>query len=245
MGRKDKDQKAGSLFLIPSSLGEKSISSIWPEDNIEIVNHLDVFIVENLRTARRFLRHAGYARPFEDVRFHEIGKHSDAQQYPSFLKEAADGWDTGLLSEAGSPCIADPGHTIVALAHEKGIRVKPLVGPNSILLALMASGLNGQEFSFHGYLPVQEKQRSYKIREIEGESRRCGGSTQIFMETPYRNMAMAESLIKECRTDTLLCIAADLCMETEYIKTLTIAGWKKAGLPDLHKRPAMFLIMGI
>ncbi len=242
MSGSNEHNNPGILYLIPSSLGEKEISTIWPGNNANIVNNLDLFIVENLRTARRFLRYAGYSRPFEQVCFHEIGKHSDPGRYPSFLKEVASGRDAGLLSEAGTPCIADPGHIIVALAHRQGIRVRPLVRPNSILLALMASGLNGQEFSFHGYLPVNKDERIKKIREIEEYSRQGGGSTHIFMETPYRNMAIAETLLKECRPGTWLCIAADLCMHSEYIRTQTIAGWRKEGLPGLHKRPAMFLI---
>ncbi len=233
---------AGTLYLIPSSLGEKELHTVWPEGHHNLVNRLDTFIVENIRTARRFLKRAGYRIDFDRVCFHLLDKHRPENEYTGCLQSALDGRSIGLLSEAGCPCIADPGQHIVARAHELGIPVKPLTGPSSILLALMASGLNGQQFCFHGYLPIQKHGRYKKIGKIEEESRHSG-ATQVFMETPFRNNALAGDLIKQCRPDTHLCIAADLAMETEYIKTRTVAQWHKQGLPELHKRPAIFLLL--
>ena len=231
----------GTLYLIPSSLGENDLTSVWPEGNRHVINNLDTFIVENLRTARRFLRKATYDRDFDEVRFFLINKHTRDEEMQSFLNPCLEGVSIGLLSEAGTPCIADPGQTIVADAHQKGIPVKPLTGPNSIMLALMASGMNGQQFSFHGYLPIGKSERSKKIKSLEKASQ-GSGITQIFMETPFRNNALFQDLIKNCQNSTRLCIAADLTMETEFIHTMSIQAWKGNKTPDLHKRPAIFLL---
>ncbi len=236
-----KIESAGTLYLIPSSLGEQRLRSVWPDDHFDLINTLDIFIVENIRTARRFLKRAGYQRPFDEVVFHVINKNSSERDYSAFLDAASDGRSVGLLSEAGCPCIADPGQVIVSRAHKMNIRIKPLVGPNSILLALMASGLNGQQFCFHGYLPIQKHPRGVKIKEIEKKSQNSG-ATQIFMETPYRNNALAAEVLKQCMPDTHLCVATDLCMNTEYIRTMSIKNWREKGLPDLHKRPTIFLL---
>lgn len=231
--------KAGKLFLIPVSLGSGSIEKEIPAINMQIINQLDEFIVENTRTARRSLRDMGYTNDFETVKFHILDKHTPHENIPGFLKNTVAGKNTGLLSEAGSPCIADPGQQIVKLAHTMGITVVPLVGPSSILLALIASGFNGQNFIFHGYLPIDKKQRIRKIKEIEQDAIR-NDRTQIFMETPYRNNALLDDLIRNSGINTLLCIASDLTTEEEFIKTLSIDEWKK-NLPDLNKRPTIFL----
>jgi 16S rRNA (cytidine1402-2'-O)-methyltransferase len=182
----------------------------------------------------------GYTNDFETVKFHILDKHTPPEDIPGFLKNAVDGKNTGILSEAGSPCIADPGQQVVKLAHIMSITVVPLVGPSSILLALIASGFNGQNFIFHGYLPIDKKQRIRKIKEIEQDAIR-NDRTQIFMETPYRNNALLDDLIRNSGISTLLCIASDLTTEEEFIKTLSIEEWKK-NLPDLNKRPTIFLI---
>jgi 16S rRNA (cytidine1402-2'-O)-methyltransferase len=233
-------QENGKLFLIPSSLGSENIDAIWPAAHVALVNELDEFIVENLRTARRFLRSAGYTRSFDDVEFHLLNKHTKDEEISGFLANAMLGKDIGLLSEAGSPCVADPGQVIVAMAHRKKIRVVPLVGPSSILLALMASGFNGQQFVFHGYLPIDKAERSRKLKQIESNAWH-EEQTQIFMETPFRNNQLMQDLTGMLRTDTLVCVACDLTTSTEFIKSQSIAAWKKE-MPDLHKRTSIFLL---
>jgi 16S rRNA (cytidine1402-2'-O)-methyltransferase len=233
-------QDLGKLFLIPSSLGGESIDAIWPAGHAALVNQLNEFIVENLRTARRFLRSAAYTRSFDDVKFHLLNKHTKDEDISGFLANAMQGKDIGLLSEAGSPCVADPGQVIVAMAHRKKIRVVPLVGPSSILLALMASGFNGQQFVFHGYLPIDKVERSRKLKQIEIIAWH-EEQTQIFMETPFRNNQLMKDVTGILRTDTLLCVACDLTTPTEFIKSQSIAAWKKE-MPDLHKRTSIFLL---
>lgn len=232
--------KVGKLILIPVSLGSENIDKEIPPGNMEIINKLDEFIVENIRTARRSLKAMGYTNDFDTVKFHILDKHTPPEDIPGFLNNAINGKNTGLLSEAGSPCIADPGQQVVKYAHSKSIKVVPLVGPSSILLALIASGFNGQNFIFHGYLPIDKKQRIRKIKEIEQDTIR-NDRTQVFMETPYRNNALLDDLIRNSGPSTQLCIASDLTTEQEYIKTLGIEEWKK-NLPDLNKRPTIFLI---
>ena len=233
--------KTGTLYLIPSFLAETNDGRNFPVVNLDIVSGIDQFIVENLRTARRFLRKIGYTQPFETVEFYELNKHTDPTQVTGFLKPAEGGVDVGLISEAGVPCVADPGSEIVQQAHEKGIRVVPLTGPSSIILALMASGFNGQSFQFHGYLPIDRKERDRKIREIEHEAKQ-NRQTQIFIETPYRNNPLLEALLSNCSDQSLLCIASMITHETlEFIQTKTIGKWKK-GRPDLHKKPVVFLL---
>ncbi|MFP4063957.1 MAG: SAM-dependent methyltransferase [Bacteroidales bacterium] len=232
---------SGTLYLIPSSLGEERLSTVWPEGNTEILNQLRIFIVENLRTARRFLKRAGYTYPIDETTFFVLDKHTSETEQSRFLKPAVEGQAIGLLSEAGCPCIADPGQLIVHQAHDLGIQVKPLTGPSSIMLALMASGMNGQQFQFHGYLPIQKGAREKKIKELEAESQRSG-TTQIFMETPFRNNSLADSILRQCKAGTRLCVAADLTMPSEYIHTKSIGNWRKGKMADLHKRPAIFLI---
>ncbi|MEE4177254.1 MAG: SAM-dependent methyltransferase [Bacteroides sp.] len=230
----------GNLYLIPASLGGDDITSIWPSANVALVNQLDEFIVENVRTARRFLRSAGFSRPFEDVPFHLLNKHTKPIEISGYLNAALKGKSIGLLSEAGCPCIADPGQAIVAIAHQKNIRVIPLVGPSSILLALMASGFNGQNFAFNGYLPIQKPERTSKLKNLEQKAWN-EGQTQIFMETPFRNNQLMDHMVSTLRRDTLLCVACDLTLPVEFIKTQPIGFWKKE-MPDLHKRTSIFLL---
>jgi 16S rRNA (cytidine1402-2'-O)-methyltransferase len=230
----------GNLYLIPTPLGESGLKTGLPEYNMSIVKEIDIFVVEELRTARRFLRKAGYTKDFEIVTFHLLNEHTPDNEALTMLEKANEGQHIGLLSEAGLPCIADPGNIIVSLAHRKGIRVVPLTGPSSIMLALMASGMNGQNFVFHGYLPVKPDERTKALRSLE-LSIISGNQTQIFIETPYRNMAMLESIIKTCRPGLTLCIGVDLTLETEWIRSMPIQEWKKQS-PQLHKRPAVFVL---
>lgn len=233
-------QTKASLYLIPSSLGGENTEDILPAGHTRLLNSLDVFIVENLRTARRFLRSAGFTGNFDDITFHLLNKHTSRVELSGFLKDAISGKNVGLLSEAGCPCIADPGQEVVRQAHMLGIRVVPLVGPSSILLALMASGFNGQRFAFHGYLPVQGPDRARALRDLEKLSYQ-EDQTQIFMETPFRNDQMLESILSNCRGETMLCIACDITKEDEFINTKSVAAWKKEK-PVLHKRTSIFLI---
>jgi len=232
----------GNLYLIPTPLGDTGFEAGIPAFNLQILRKIDTFIVEELRTARRFLRKAGYNKDFESVTFYLLNEHTPDNEAVTMLEKAIAGQHIGLLSEAGLPCIADPGNIVVRLAHSKGIRVIPLAGPSSIMLALMASGLNGQNFVFRGYLPVKPDERARTLRELEQASGK-DKQTQIFIETPYRNMAMLESIIKTCHPSLMLCIAADLTLETEWIRSMTVSEWKRE-IPELHKRPAVFLLGG-
>lgn len=237
---KNEEKTNGTLYLIPSTLGAEDIDYEIPAANLSIIAELDEFIVENIKTARRFLRRLKYKHDFEDVTFHVLNKKTPLEETITFLAGMKNGKNCGLLSEAGNPCIADPGQIIVAQAHENQIKVVPLVGPNSILLALIASGFNGQNFTFHGYLPIETAERIEKIKELEkiSTSKR---QTQIFMETPYRNNSLLKDIIKTCKKNTYLCIASDITKKTEFIKTMRIEKWKKQ-IPDLNKKPTIFLI---
>jgi len=230
----------GNLFLIPTPLGETGFEAGLPAVNLHILQGIDTFIVEELRTARRFLRKAGYHKDFETVSFFILNEHTPDEEVVTMLEKTITGHNTGLLSEAGLPCIADPGHSVVRMAHQKGIKVIPLTGPSSIMLALMASGLNGQNFIFHGYLPVKPNERLKALRELENVAAKCN-QTQIFIETPYRNLQMLESIVNTCHPSMTLCIAVDLTLTTEWIRSMTIKEWKKQK-PDIQKRPAVFLM---
>jgi 16S rRNA (cytidine1402-2'-O)-methyltransferase len=230
----------GILYLIPTPLGETGFETGLPAYNLQILDHIDIFVIEELRTARRFLRKAGYTRDFEAVTFYLLNEHTPDEEAAGMLELSMAGRNIGLLSEAGLPCIADPGNIVVRLAHRKGIRVVPLIGPSSIMLALMASGLNGQNFAFHGYLPVKPDERSRALRELDHAATK-NNQTQIFIETPYRNLQMLESITKTCHPSLRLCIAVDLTLETEWIRSISVSEWKKQK-PDLHKRPAVFLL---
>lgn len=231
---------AAKLYLIPVTLGDSPVGNVIPSMPLEIMNSLDHFVVEDLRSARRYMRKAGFSAPFDDVEFFLLNEHSLEEDLEEMLAVLKAGTSMGILSEAGVPAVADPGAKLVALAQKHRIRVVPLVGPSSILLALMASGMNGQSFCFHGYLPVKNPGRQKEIREIEQKAL-ASGETQIFMETPYRNMSLLEDILKVCKDETLLCLAVDISLETESILTRSIRDWKK-NRPDIHKRPGVFLI---
>jgi 16S rRNA (cytidine1402-2'-O)-methyltransferase len=232
--------KPGSLYLLPVGLGDEDPLRVLPANNVEIIQTLDEFIVENVRTARRFLRSIGYDRNFDNVVFHLLDKHTDQKDIPGFLSGILDGKNAGLLSEAGNPCIADPGNRVVKLAHIQNIRVIPLTGPSSILLALIASGFNGQNFAFHGYLPMDKKARQNKIRELQqAVSQR--NQTQIFMETPFRNNALLEDILQTCHDSLLLCIATSVSTAEESIRSMPVKLWKTK-TPDLNKKPSVFLL---
>jgi len=231
-----------NIYLIPSPIGTGAIDTVLPDYVKKIINKIDYYIVEDLRTARRFLKKAEIQTSIDDLKFMVLDKHTQPQELEAFLLPISKNKDIGIISEAGVPCIADPGAEIVKLAHKKNIRVIPLVGPSSILLALMASGLNGQNFAFAGYLPIQTRNRTEKIKFLENRSVKENQS-QIFMETPYRNQKLLEDILKTCRSNTKLCIATDITLDTEFIKTKTVQEWK-ANMPDIHKRPTIFIIQG-
>ena len=232
----------GNLYLIPTTLGESDTTRVIPNDVAAITKGISYFIVENIRTARRYLRKLDPQLNIDELHFFELNQHTDSQIVKEYLNPITLGFDVGIISEAGCPGIADPGAEVVKFAHIQQIRVIPLVGPSSILLSLMASGMNGQNFAFIGYIPVKPTERVKAIREIEKRSF-TENQTQIFIEAPYRNTQLFHDLIKTLNDQTRLCVACDLTLETEYIKTQTVEKWKK-GIPDINKRPAIFLIDG-
>lgn len=232
---------SGILYLIPITLGDGSFDKVIPAYNNAIINEIDVYIVENIKTARRFLKKAGILKPIDELTFFEIDKRSETSNYPTYIKALAEGKNIGVLSEAGCPGVADPGAEIVALAQEKNFKVVPLVGPSSILLSLMASGFNGQSFCFNGYLPIDQKERTYKLRDLERLAFR-EKQTQLFIETPYRNMPLMKDILNTLNNNTKLCIAVDITLATEQILTKSIEDWKKDTKLDLNKRPCIFLI---
>ena len=234
----NKVDKKGKLYLIPTTLGDDALHTI-PTYVVHEIQRIEIYIGERAKTARRFLKAAGIGKALSSITVHELDKHNPVNGISEFLQPALEGYDIGLLSEAGCPGVADPGAEVVSLAHRKGIDVVPLVGPSSILLALMASGMNGQSFTFHGYLPPKVGDRTHALRKLEQKAPR---TTSIFIETPYRNQQMIETVLKTLHPQTRFCIAADLTLETEYIATKTIAAWQKTSIPNLHKRPAIFLI---
>lgn len=230
----------GQLFLIPNVLSEGNWQDVLPAGISGALAATGHFIVENIRTARRFIKQVNPETDIDKLRFYELNKHTLPENLPEYLHPLEQGENMAIISEAGCPGVADPGAEIVRLAHQKGIKVVPFVGPSSILLALMASGLNGQNFAFNGYLPVKPKERTDSILKMERQLK-SSGQAQIFIETPYRNNQLVEALLKTCSPDILLCIAANLTGENEFISTKTVAQWKKSA-PDLHKQPAIFLI---
>ncbi len=225
--------------MIPVTLGNSAIDQVIPAGTREITLSLRLFAVEDIRSARRWLRRLDGQFPIDTTSLFPIGKHSDPSALDEFWYRVSGGDDAGVISEAGMPGMADPGSVIAFGAHQRAIRVIPLTGPSSVTLALAASGMNGQFFTFHGYLPVDPAGRRRAIKELERLSAR--GQTQIFMETPYRNNRLIEDLITLCQPSTMLCIAADLTLESEFIRTMSIAGWR-SNLPRLDKRPALFLL---
>lgn len=235
----EKNLMPGILYLLPNTLGNKETRATIPDLVAALLQRISVFIVEDLRNARRYLKSLDRDIAIDEMVFHVLNKHTTPEELQGFLREVVEGKNAAILSEAGVPGVADPGATVVRMAHEKGIRVVPLTGPSSVLLSLMASGLNGQAFRFHGYLPIKRPERVKKIQQLEKEA--SGSVTQIFIEAPYRNNALLADLLSHCRADTLLCIAADITMETEFIRTRKIEEWKKK-VPELHKRPVVFLL---
>jgi 16S rRNA (cytidine1402-2'-O)-methyltransferase len=229
----------GRIYLIPVTLGGDDFLKVIPEKVISLTRQLRYFIVEDIRSARRFLRLIDKEFPINDSMFYELNEHTGEADIAHYLEPVLSGSDIGVLSEAGLPGIADPGARLIALAHQKRITVTPLSGPSSILLALISSGLNGQNFTFNGYLPVKSAERSAKLRELEKKAGE--GFSQIFMETPYRNQKMLESLIATCHENTLLCIAADITLPTESIRTMRISEWKR-DLPLLNDRLVVFVM---
>ncbi len=232
--------KRGTLYLIPSTLGDTRPEDVLPEKTLQVIRSLNSFIVEEIRSARRFLRRAGFKGDFDTTGLLIFNEHSNRGDLSTFLAPMLEGVDTGLLSEAGTPCIADPGAEIVDIAREAGIPIVPLSGPNSILMALMASGFNGQNFVFHGYIPIDRNERQRKIREME-RSIVEKDQTQIFIETPYRNKAIFEALTQTCNPATRLCIALEITTESESIQVRTIGDWKRKN-EHLPKKPAVFLL---
>ncbi|MBN2786924.1 MAG: SAM-dependent methyltransferase, partial [Paludibacteraceae bacterium] len=207
---------AGTLYLIPTTLGESDFASVLPEKNTVLCNKIRHFIVEDVRTARRFLRKMNTGFPIDACTFFTLNQHTSAQETSTFLQALEQGYDMGILSEAGCPAIADPGADIVRLAQEKNYTVVPLVGPSSIILALMASGFNGQSFAFVGYLPIEGNERIKALKKLENKAL-LDNQTQLFIETPYRNMKMLEDILKTCQPNTKLCIAADITLTSEFI----------------------------
>jgi len=230
----------GTLYLIPVPLAENAAARSFTPYLVDTINSITEYIVENEKTARKFLKEAGLKTAQSELLIHDYGKHNRGNSLAYFFAGLEAGKAVGLMSEAGCPGVADPGAEIVAEAHKRGITVVPLVGPSSILLALMASGFNGQSFTFHGYIPIDKAERVKKIRELELLSAK-NDQTQIFIETPFRNNSMLEEVLRSCNPKTKLCIACDVTAETEFIKTMTIEAWRKQ-VPDLHKRPAIYLI---
>jgi 16S rRNA (cytidine1402-2'-O)-methyltransferase len=230
---------SGKLYLIPSFLGEDN-PGIIPDATKEAIFSLDHFIVENAKTARRYLRAIGYKKNFDtEVVIHELDKHADKINLQELFALILKGRNGGIISEAGCPGIADPGKELVWYAHKQKVEVIPLVGPSSILLALMASGMSGQNFTFHGYLPIQQPNRNKKIKQLENLG--SNGAAQIFMETPFRNQKMLEDIIASCGEDTPLCIACDVTLPTQFVKTMKVKEWKKL-MPDLHKHYCIFIM---
>ncbi|MDN5753204.1 MAG: SAM-dependent methyltransferase [Nitrosospira sp.] len=233
---------SGTLYLIPAPLGEGDIAWIIPAAVRQCIAGLGHYIVEHPKTARQFLKQIGCVLPLQKISMQVLDEHTRFKELANLLSPLLAGNDVGLLSEAGCPAVADPGAELVRLAHQKNLRVVPLVGPSSILLALMASGLNGQRFVFHGYLPIEKNRRIKTIIELEKDSI-ARDQTQIFIETPYRNQKLLESLVLTCRDDTALCIACNLTAASETISTRTIKEWKRT-LPGLKDKPAIFLLHG-
>ena len=230
----------GKLYLIPTTLGDTAPLEVMPGMVQKIVYDLDEYVVENEKTARRFIKQICKDKSQPDLILHPLNKHTESSEIPSFLDSCLSGKSIGLMSEAGVPGIADPGAEVVRLAHEKGIQVVPLVGPSSILMAMMSSGMNGQNFAFNGYLPIDQKEKRQELKRLEHISRDYGQS-QLFIETPYRNNKLIEELCATLNPTTRLCIACDITLSTEFIVTKPISIWKSKQ-PDLHKRPALFII---
>ncbi len=232
---------AGSIYLIPNTLGDCDLGHVLPSYNREVILSIKHFIVEEVRTARRFLKKVDSSINIDELTFYTLNNHTAPAEVASYLLPAKSGFDMGVISEAGCPAIADPGADIASLAQENGIRVVPLVGPSSILLGLMASGFNGQSFAFVGYLPIKANERDQRIRQLEKRAH-VERQSQIFIETPYRNNKMFENILAVCQPGTKLCVACDITLESEFIRTKSVAQWKSSQRPDLDKRPCIFIL---
>lgn len=230
----------GKLYLIPTTLGECDAETVLPLSINRVIQVIDDFIVENEKTGRKSIKITNPLKNQASIRIKTLNKHTEKSEYLSMIQPCLEGKNVGIISEAGCPGIADPGAVIVKIAHEKGIPVVPLVGPSSILLALMASGMNGQNFAFNGYIPIDKSEKRNTLKQLEKLSFDKNQS-QIFMETPYRNNKMLEDILAALQPNTLLCVAADITLPTEYIKTLSVSQWKKSTI-DLHNRPCIFIM---
>ena len=230
-----------ALYLLPVTLGDTAIDKVLPAYNAGIIREIKHFIVEDVRSARRFLKKVDRVIDIDTLSFYPLNKHTSPEDISGYLKPLEAGNPMGVISEAGCPAVADPGADVVAIAQRKKLKVVPLVGPSSIILSVMASGFNGQSFAFHGYLPIEPADRMRRLKELEARVY-SENQTQLFIETPYRNHKMLEDILKTCRPQTKLCIAANITCEGEYIKTRTVKEWKGTALPDLSKIPCIFLL---
>ncbi len=229
-----------ALYLLPVTLGDTPIEKVLPAYNREIISGIKYFIVEDVRSARRFLKKVDSAICIDELTFYTLNKHTSPEDISGYLKPLLEGHSMGVISEAGCPAVADPGADVVAIAQRRNLKVVPLVGPSSIILSVMGSGFNGQSFAFHGYLPIDPAERTKRLKELETRVY-AENQTQLFIETPYRNQKMLEEILKTCRPQTKLCIAANITCEGEYIKTRSVKDWK-GHLPELNKIPCIFLI---
>lgn len=235
------DAMGPALYLIPVTLGETEVSRVLPSYNAEVILQIKHFIVEEVRSARRFLKKVDRNIQIDDLAFYPMGKHASPELFASYLRPLEQGESVGVISEAGCPAVADPGADVVAIAQRKGLRVVPLVGPSSILLAVMASGFNGQSFAFNGYLPIEPGERTKRLNLLE-QRVYAERQTQLFIETPYRNAKLFAEILRTCRPQTRLCVAAGLTCAEEFIRTRTVQEWKRHPLPDLSKIPAIWVI---
>ena len=229
-----------ALYLLPVTLGDTSIEKVLPSYNAEIIHGIRYFIVEDIRSARRFLKKVDHDIDIDSLTFYPLNKHTSPEDISGYLKPLIGGASMGVISEAGCPAVADPGADVVAIAQRKKLKVVPLVGPSSIILSVMASGFNGQSFAFHGYLPIEPGERSKKLKALE-QRVYAENQTQLFIETPYRNHKMIENILQSCRPQTKLCIAANITCDDEYIQTRAVKDWK-GNLPDLSKITCIFLL---
>ena len=229
-----------ALYLLPVTLGDTPWERVLPIYNKDVLSHIRHFIVEDVRSARRFLKKVDKDIDIDALTFYPLNKHTSPEAISGYLKPLEEGFSMGVISEAGCPAVADPGADVVAIAQRKGLKVVPLVGPSSIILSVMASGFNGQSFAFNGYLPIEPAERAKKLKQLEQRAY-AEHQTQIFIETPYRNNKMVEDILQNCRPQTRLCIAANITCESEYIHTRTVKEWK-GRTPDLTKIPCIFLI---
>ncbi len=228
------------LYLIPVTLGDTDINRVLPSHNLEVIKTIKHFIVENIRSARRFLKKCDPSINIDELTFYELNKHTKVEMISTYLEPIKKGENIGIISESGCPAIADPGADVVSIAQKRGYKIVPLVGPSSILMSLMASGFNGQSFAFQGYLPIDNSEKIRKIKQLESRSY-SENQTQIFIETPYRNQKLAEDLIANCKPQTKMCIAMNISLDNEYIVTKTMKEWK-GKLPEMHKQLCVFLI---